>query len=195
MSADAPSFGGVLISAREAARELAAVDVPRRQARRLIACGAAGPVTRAAGAVLVDDRRVAELAARPHLTEDDVAQACPWGVFIARREVRCFEEADEMSWQETRQELGRDWPFSIWTMVRLRTWADRHGFVPLVATVGGFVLGGGEITGVTQVRAELFSLAVDPPGAWFERLEGTRIDTPPGRPWMLLGWDPKARVG
>ena len=176
----------MLISAREAARELAAVGVPRRHVRRLIACGAAGPVTRTAGAVLVDGQRVADLAARPRLSEDDVTDACPWGVFIARREVRDPQD---------REELGRDWRFSIWTMVRLRTWIDRHGFVPLVATVSGFVLGGGEITAVTQVRAELFSLAVDPPGAWFERLEGTRIDSPPGRPWMVLGWDPRARVG
>ena len=187
MSAPAPTFHRVLISTREAAKELAVVGVPRRQVRRLIACGAAGPVTRTAGALLVDDRRVADLASRPRLSEADLTEACPWGVFIARREVRGSQD---------REVLGQDWPFSIWTMARLRAWIDRYGFVPLVATVSGFVLDGGQITGVTpQVGAELFDLALDPPGPWFDRLQGTRIDSPPGRPWMVLGWDARARVG
>ena len=180
----------MLISAREAAKELAGVGVPRRHARRLIACGAAGPATRTAGSLLLDDRRVAELAARPHLTEDDLAATCPWGVFIARREVRAFGTGEE-AWRE----LGRDWRFSPWTMVWLRSRIDRHGFVPLVATVSGFVLGGAEITGVSQARAGLFGLELHSPGAWFDGVRDTRVDTPPGRPWVMLGWDMKARVG
>jgi hypothetical protein len=160
----------MLISARQAAIELAAVGVPRRHARRLIACGAAGPVIRTKGALLVDDQRVAALAAREQARPDDPAQ-------LAR--------------------LGERWTFSIYTAVWIRSRIERHGFLPIVATVSGFVLGGGDITAVTVLKpsADLHDLTVEPPSSWFDRVKDTRVDTPPGRPWMVLGWDPRARVG
>ncbi len=182
----------MLISARQAATELAAVGVPRRHARRLIACGAAGPVTRTKGALLVDDQRVAALAARERLGAQEIEAVCPWGLFVARRDVPVSDDP-----QEPLARLGEHWTFSIYTAIWIRWRIERHGFLPILATVSGFVLGGGEIRAVTTLRpsADLHDLTVEKPGPWFDLIRDTRIDTPPGRPWVVLGWDLRARVG
>jgi hypothetical protein len=189
---------------------LAAVGVPRRHARRLIACGAAGPVIRTKGALLVDDQRVAALAAREHLGAPELDAVCPWGLFVARRDVpvpdnpQAHPDGSAHPDDSARPDdpaqlalLGERWTFSIYTAVWIRSRIERHGFLPIVATVSGFVLGGGDITAVTVLKpsADLHDLTVEPPSAWFDRVKDTRVDTPPGRPWMVLGWDPRARVG
>jgi hypothetical protein len=171
---------------------LAAVGVPRRHARRLIACGAAGKVTRTKGALLVDDQRVAALAEREHLGAPELDAVCPWGLFVARRDIPVSDDP-----REQLARLGEHWTFSIYTAVWIRSRIERHGFLPILATVSGFVLGGGDIRAVTVLRpsADLHDLTVEAPSAWFARVRDTRVDTPPGRPWMVLGWDPRAKVG
>jgi hypothetical protein len=187
-----PTVARMLISARQAAAELAVVGVPRRHARRLIACGAAGPVTRTAGALLVDQCRVQSLVAREHLTQDEVEEVCPWGLFVARRETPLTDDPlDQLSL------LGRDWPISVWTSVWVQVRAEQHGYVPLVATIAGYVVAGGDIVGVNSLgtRAEpLYELCMALPGSWYERFRDKRLDTPPGRPWVVVGWDPSGKV-
>ena len=179
----------MLISARQAATALAAVGVPRRHVRRLIACGACGPVTRSAGAVLVERSRIADLVARPRLGPADVEAICPWGLFVARREVPVGNTVGVLA------ALREDWAFSSLTAVWLKVRIDEHGFVPLVATVAGFVVAGGNLRRVLYPpNTSRHELEVGEPTEWFESVRDTRIDTPPGRPWVVLGWDLRAQV-
>jgi hypothetical protein len=155
-------------------------------------------VIRTKGALLVDDQRVAALAAREHLGAPELDAVCPWGLFVARRDVPVSDNPQARPDDPAQlARLGERWTFSIYTAVWIRSRIERHGFLPIVATVSGFVLGGGDITAVTVLKpsADLHDLTVEPPSSWFDRVKDTRVDTPPGRPWMVLGWDPRARVG
>ena len=148
-------------------------------------------MTRTKGALLVDDQPVAALVERERLSGPELDAVCPWGLFVARRDVPVTGDP-----REQLARLGERWTFSIYTAVWIRSRIERHGFLPILATVSGFVLGGGDIKAVTilNTSADLHDLTVEAPSAWFDQVKDTRVDTPPGRPWMVLGWDPRARV-
>ena len=134
----------MLLSARAAARVLADVGVTRNQTARLLATGFAGPVTAAGGALLYDERRVRDLAARPQVDVLTLDEVCPGGVLTVRRDV------DLSAPRSAQLDLVRTgWPFSLATMLVLRLRVQRHGSVALVAATAGFVSLGADLVAVS----------------------------------------------
>jgi hypothetical protein len=174
----------VLISQRGAAELLADSGVARRQARQVLAAGLAGPPVRAAGALLYERDRVRELARRPRASAALVDEACPWGLFVARRFVDVTQAVAVQ-----REAASDGWDFSIWTSVWLRFHIQQEGFMPFVVTVGSFVALGADLRECRTSRAGGFRVALEEPGPWFAALRGHRVALGPGRPWVVLGWD------
>jgi hypothetical protein len=191
---------GQLVSGRHATAVLEGEGVSRRHGRRLLANGFVGDCIRSGGATLYDLSLVTELAARPQLSAAEIDSICPWGVFVARRDVSVSaSESDQLL------AVSGGWRFSIWTAVWIRARVSAHGYLPLVATVAGFVAAGGEITdAVSDVvggggeggcgDGRSFTLRVGAPGSWFDRVRGHRLVTAPGRPWVVRGWDRGDRI-
>lgn len=190
----------MLISGREATTVLFEAGMTRRQARRALDAGLAGNPHRAAGAHLYDLDMVLELAARPWLTDEELDRLFPRELFIARRDldVRSPEDVQLAGVRE-------GWDLSPWSRVLLRVRCAQHGFVPLVATVAGFVVLGAEITDVLVAETGHAVLALRGPGSWFEQVRGQRLGSGPGRDFVVRGWDrpgpvtavegPRPRVG
>jgi hypothetical protein len=166
----------MLISAREAAFRLhTAVGVTRRQACLLLGAGLAGEAMRTPSATLYDEAAVESLASWTALTDDQADAACPFGLFIARADCGV-------------------WGFSPWTSVWIHSRIERHGHLPFVSTLCGFVISGGEITRTIPERGG-YRLELRGPGAWYEQFVGHRLPTGRGRPWVIRGWRPYARTG
>jgi len=175
----------MMISARRATRVLELAGLGGRQARRVLACGLAGPPVATRAALLYDADRVAELAGRPEISDATADAATPGGLFVARRDVDVLAPEDQQ-----RGSLQGGWGFSPVAAVLVRIRVEQHGHVPLVATVGGFVAAGAEILEVL-VSPEGYHLVLQEAGPWFATFRGRRFATGPGRPWVLrdrLGW-------
>ena len=84
-----------------------------------------------------------------------------------------------MSWPRARS------CFSPWTCVWMRSRIERHGYLPLVATLAGFVVSGADIRDATTAG----TLNLAEPGPWFRTFEGRRLTTGPGRSWWIHGLD------
>ncbi|GEP34589.1 hypothetical protein NSZ01_23570 [Nocardioides szechwanensis] len=137
-----------LISSREAETWL---GLARRQARRVLTAGLAGPPV---------------VTPSAHL-------------------YRAADVGDLSRWPRVALEEG--WDLSVWTRLWIRIVCERDGWLPFVATVGGFVALGAEITAVAQTSPRRCRLELRDPGAWFETLRSTRFPTGPGRDWVLRG--------
>lgn len=159
---------------------LTAVGIGERQARQVLAAGLAGAPQRTAGAVLYEGEAVGGLALTPYVDDVDAEKACPWGLFVARRVVDVALPEDER-----RAVLAEDWTLSTWSAIRVRVLVQDRGHVPLVATVGGFVTTGAEITAAHRTSPEAYRLTLREPTAWFEVFRGRRFPSGPGRPWVL----------
>ena len=190
--ADRPDYlPRMLVSARGAARILGTVGVHREAARRLLALGFAGEPIRTSSALLYDEARVEALARWPLVTAEEARRHCSSGVFVARRDVDVREPlVDQLAG------LRRDWPLAFWKPVGLTMYAERDGYYPFVATVGGFVALGANIVAAdldpsrpghrpTRV-AEPTVLTFEEAGAWFDNFRGHRFPTGPGRAWRIL---------
>lgn len=168
----------VLVTGREATRRLQAIGVSERSARRVLAAGLAGDPVVTPAAHLYDADTVDRLAARPHLSWPELREACPHGLFVARR-------AGDV------EDLAGDWPISPWVTSWMSILVDRHGSVPLVGAVAGFVTVGADIVrvgfapGWTSLHP-LVRLTLAPAGAWFERFRERQLITGPGPTWVLL---------
>jgi hypothetical protein len=180
----------MLISGRRAAARLEAAGLTNRQARRVLAAGFAGAPVRTSAALLFEQESVEALAAWPVLSDDLVAAALPGGAFVARRDVDLLPGAPDLV-----EALRGGWALSPLTAVWIRVRIGSHGHLPLVATVGGFVAGGAEITGLVTAGASGYRLDLRAPGPWFDALAGRRLPTGPGRPWVVLGWQPSTPRG
>jgi hypothetical protein len=174
----------VLISGRQATTVLFQAGLTRRQARRVLDTGLAGSPHRTAGSHLYDADRVVGFAARPWLTETEVDLLFPRELFIARRDI------DVSAPEDVQLSAVRDnWDLSPWSRVLLRVRCAEHGFVPLVVTVGGFVVLGAEITDVFVAAPRRAVLALRAPGDWFEPVRGIRLSSGPGRDFVVRGWN------
>lgn len=181
----------MLVTQREAARRLATVGVSRARARRLLHCGLAGEPVTCAGALLYDAELVEALVAREHVDLEDLASACPDGVFVARRDVDVLEGTASV-----RTAVSGGWPLSLARGLWLAMRAERGAPVPLVATVCGFVVHGAEIERVVEevaarpTRRDPYEMRFElaDPGPWFEVFENRRFHTGSGRPWTFCGW-------
>lgn len=184
-----------LVSTREALTVLRSAGVGARSADRVLAGGLAGTAVRARSVLLHDERRVRQLAERPVLAGRTLAQQCPQGLFVARRDLpRGLSRADQERW------FAHGWgEISRWVMLRLQLEIERDGPRPFVACTGGFVTFGAEITRARSVDASAPSFDLAAPGSWFEVFDGARLRTGPGRPWVIhpptqVAGVPSARV-
>ena len=167
----------MLISAREACTLLTREGVSRRGALKVLAAGLAGPATPARHAVLYEEARVAELAARPSIYWPDAAEWSPGGFFVSRR---AFPATGSRS--EQLAALSGGWTsVSPWAWLLVALQLQRHGPFPFVATVGGLVVLGADIV---EVRG-FSTLELQEPGPWFDDVAGCWFPTGPGRPWVL----------
>jgi hypothetical protein len=143
--------------------------VTDRRARQALTAGLAGDPRRLPGVHLYESNLVEELAARCGLTDGEVDAACPHGLFVARRgDLR-----------------DHGWRFSPWTWVWIRSRIERHGHLPMVATLAGFVVAGADIRDASTSG----TLSLVGPGDWFEALARRRLSTGPGRDWWIRGLD------
>jgi hypothetical protein len=167
----------MLISAREACGLLTRDGVSRRAALRVLASGVAGEPVRTRSAVLYDQARVSELAARPSIQWGDAEEWSPAGLFVSRRDVPATASREEQL-----AALSTGWDsVSPWEWVVAHLQLQQRGPMAFVATVGGLVLLGADI-----VEMKGFStLVLEDPGPWFDGVAGCWFPTGPGRPWVL----------
>ena len=211
------------MSGREAADALRVVGVPRESARQALLSGAAGVGRRTRGSIRYDAAQVHGLVERVRAcraleegatAEWGLAPECREGIFVARVRPREPEVSTRRSWKGADMTAPTDeqldavrmwWRVATLTRIWFRFRIGRDGFVPFVATVGGFVTLGAEMIGLESAwlegepnRAEkrgryAWSLAtaftLRPAGAWFEPLRGGRLPVTHGGPWQL--WSPE----
>lgn len=174
----------MLITARQAEEYLrSCLPLSRRQARRVLDAGLAGDPVRTRTAHLYDLAAVTALTRRPEVERDVIVSLLPPGIWVARRLVDARLPAGEQ-----RAALADGWRLGLGRLGFLLFECDHRGFVPLVATVGGFVVAGAEIRGVgpgEQPDRHRFELA--PPGEWFEGFTERRLVSGPGASGVLLG--------
>jgi hypothetical protein len=172
------------VSARQAADILARRALNRRQARRVLDAGLAGPPVRTSAATLYERRRVLELVERMGVPADARHELCPNGVFVARRFFSVLApRADQM------EALRGGWVISPWTGLLLESRIARQGPMPFVATIGGFVALGANLTGFWK-DGDRSGLILRAPGPWFEAFERHRLSTWSGNAWQLVDGKP-----
>jgi len=177
-----------MISAREACRSLGAAGVSKRRALQVLHAGLAGEVIDGRTVTLYDEDRVQALARRDVLTWPEVEDRCPAGFFVSRREFPALAPRDEQL-----AALAGGWgEVSPWTWLVAHFQIERHGSLPFIATIGGLVVVGAEITG----KRGASEFVLQEPGPWFDGMAGCWFATGPGRPWVLhLGPLALERVG
>jgi hypothetical protein len=195
-SSGAPTLLAMLISAREAADLLAPLGIGRESTRRVLAFGLAGPAHETRSARLYDRDRVAALLGWPPVDLTGLDETVRAGVFVARlgNHVGTLAEAARGPWR-----------ISPWLRTRISMTQERQGFVPLVATIGGFVVLGADITGGVLHAPGAATIGRQPgrtctftlteprtqPRPWFDDFEGHRLPTGPGAAWRW--WQPPNR--
>lgn len=182
----------MLISSREAAQILSATGVTRDRARRVLLAGFAGEGLRTRGSLLYEDARVRALLDWPVVDCRVLRDTCKQGVFVARlRDLGSDPNNPPGGDLQLRQ-----WQLSPWARLEMRQVVETQGFLPLVATVCGFVASGANITAVWPGRSSSgagrvqgSTLDLGQPGAWLEEFRNRRLVTGPGRAWLL--WRPR----
>jgi hypothetical protein len=177
-----------LISAREAARQLATVGLGREQSRLALAWGLAGEPVRTAHALLYPEQRVRDLVERPCVAESELAELCPSGVVV----IRCG-----LRWPSGSATISGPWDMKATSRAHLRLHAGAAGF-PLVVTVSGFVV---EVAAITDVvlagpgSRALSMLELGPAGDWASLVTGRRFPIGPGGRWLLWQRGPARTSG
>jgi hypothetical protein len=80
--------------------------------------------------------------------------------------------------------------------VWLRVLIERHGAVPVMATVASHVLVAADLVGLDLQGPELQArtrLVLREPGVWSAAFGGRRLVTPPGNSWLLWKGDRACR--
>ena len=170
----------MLISAREVARRLAEVGLPREQVRLALAWGLAGDPVVTEHASLYRHELVSDLACRARVDERRLLQACPRGIVV----IRCG-----LRWPSQVATIAGPWDMRAPTRVHLKLYSGTAGF-PLAVTVSGFVIETFAVTGLVVDGAASRSrpvtrLELGPAGEWAELLTGRRFPTGPGGRWPL----------
>ena len=151
----------------------------RDTAQRVLASGLVGEPVVTSSAKLYELSRVDDLLRRPEVTVAHVRRACPEGIMVGRLDPR-----------RTRPE--GPWRASWVVQAMIRHLAESWGRVPLVVTVGSFVLSCHDTMGCEAVgspgpeKGSYARLRLHEPGTWSRHFEGTLLVTPPGHP--LLFW-------
>ncbi|WP_151081905.1 hypothetical protein [Nocardioides cynanchi] len=176
------------MSARQAAGLLLAEGgIARMQARRLLAAGLAGAGVPGAGGVLYDRTAVATLALRPVLELEDLTEACPHGLFVARID-RSRPVDVTTGWAALAEDLSTQPAMPSLTRALLGARIAAYGPLPWVATLCGHVVLGAEAVAVAAGKDHL-QFTLREPGPWFGALRDRVLPTTRGgRPWVL--WTP-----
>ncbi|TQL70805.1 hypothetical protein FB381_4747 [Nocardioides albertanoniae] len=161
------------------------------EANRVLTAGLAGPGQRAGRAIAYDERRLAELLARPRCTDQTLDAVRPVIVRLGRD--RRFDLSQ--TWEEQAEVVRRNWYVPFLLGMFLDRWGCLGGRrFPLVATVASWVVFGAEVTGHTYDEGTPpaanrstppRTFEVEPPGAWFEQIEET---------WLPLEHGPTVTV-
>jgi hypothetical protein len=179
----------MLLSAREATRVLAEVGVARTQAQVLLAAGLAGTGVRSAGAVLYDEAAVRALAARPEVDPDELAAACPHGLFIARID-RSRPVDVTTGWADLARQLSLQPPMPGMTRALLGVRMTAYPNLPWVATLCGHVVLGADAAHADLAAGGRIAFTLAPPSSWFAVLVDRVLPTSRGgRPWVV--WTPR----
>lgn len=174
-----PTFPGMEISAREAARRIHDRHLlSRDQARRVLDAGLAGPARRTAGKLLYDADRVEALLARPMCSEEVLDRIRPFVARLGRG--RSIDL--RATWTEQADAARHGWRLPPLTRVALlRLGALGPGRHPFVAALGGWVVLGAEIVGWTvddqpapRRSALLCSFVLEKPGGWYDEVAPAR---------------------
>jgi hypothetical protein len=173
-----------LVSQRRAVQMLAEIGLTPRHARRALAGGLAGEPVATAGALLYTADAVRTLVARTHVDARRLDEVCPQGYFIARRHGIEPTDPDTMSGGWDIAWIGVAW---------MQLHVARHGPMPLIATIAGFVAGGADITDVDLDEDGRACFELSEAGPWFGSVSQTRFPTGRGRDYVLRlpGWAPR----
>ena len=181
------------ITAREAARRIGERHLlSRDQARRVLAAGLAGPGRRTASALLFKEESVEALLARPMCDRDTLDELRPFIARLGRQRSLTLEQ----SWAQQAAVAGTGWRLPALTRVALRLPGQaRHGRHPFIATLGGWVVLGAEITGwsidptqrAPRRSAPICSFDLTPPGRWYAAVAETWLPIENGAAWTLWG--------
>ena len=144
---------------------------------------------RAAGAVLYDQRAVRALAARPEVEPDELAAACPHGLFIARLD-RTRGVDVTTGWAELATQVSIQPPMPAMARALLAARMTAYPHLPWVATLCGHVVLGADAVRADLVAGGSIAFTLAPPSSWFEVLVDRVMPTSRGgRPWVV--WTPR----
>jgi hypothetical protein len=97
-------------------------------------------------------------------------------------------------WAEAAESLSDQPSLTAMSRALLAARIAGHGRLPWVATLFGFVLLGADAVGVWSDGERIrTAFDLEPPGAWFGAVEGSRLRTRRGRPGLLLTRPPVDR--
>lgn len=163
----------------------------RNQALRVLQSGLAGERTRLGTGYGYDSDALDALLARPRCTDEALDRHKPLIARIGRN--RPFDA--RARWDEQREELADGWYLPRLAVEQMR---GRHP-VPFLATLGAWVVFGGEIVGYEKTGAEPVSVhpqnrshgptrfRLAAPGDWFSEFEDTWLPIENGATWTLWG--------
>ena len=172
------------VSGRHAADLLSCVLPTREHARLVLRAGLAGQPVPTSAALLYDEGLVAELARRPAVTAEELAVRCPRGLYVGRlpRETR-IEVAAPWGDREALVRVRPNMPPMSAALLSVRLTVGDG--LPWVATLCGYVVLCADALGLHEEGDTVVFDLVEP-GGWAAGLEGRRLVTRPGRPWVLL---------
>lgn len=161
------------------------------EANRVLIAGLAGPGQKVGSAIVYDERKLADLLARPRCADQTLDAVRPLIVRLGRD--RRFNLSQ--TWEEQAEVVRPNWyvPFLLGMLLDRWGCLDGRRF-PLVATLASWVVFGAEVTGHTYDRdappaanrsIPPRTFRVEPPGAWFEPIKDT---------WLPLEHGPTVTV-
>jgi len=180
----------MLITARQASSILQErAGVGRQQSRRILHAGLAGEATTGPTCLLFDEARVTALAERAQADQAELLSICPAGVFVLRLG-RGREISTAKAWEEAAGVLAVQGEPGPMTRLHVRSYLAAFGRLPFVATVGGFPVLAADLVSLHAGAGDGVTLGLEEAGAWQSLLEGRRLSTSPGPPWLLMGPPP-----
>jgi hypothetical protein len=180
-----PTVSLVWVSGRQAAALLSDVLPVREHARLVLRAGLAGAPVRASNALLYDDARVRALAGLAPVTEAEVASTFPAGLFVARLTRETRVDVNE-PWSAAAERLAVQPRMPGLTAAIAAVRLRQPGGLPWVATVCGFVVLCAQATAMREDRSAGMRFDLAPPQPSTALLQGRRLSTRPGRPWLML---------
>ncbi len=140
----------------------------------MLASGLAGIPVWTTTALLYERSAVEALAARREIDLVDAEEWAPHGLVVGRLDPRHGVAAGP-------------WQASVVTEAMVAILTREHGPLPMVTSVGGFVVEGCDVVAIrgTTLRRVLFTLT--PPGPWWDAVRDRRLATPPGNHLLFAG--------